>query len=111
VPAPCARHDRRATLTRVDVTFSGEIFYWRGPSPFHFVATPDTVTEQIAMVAPRVSYGWGMIPGTLRLGATEWDTALWPKDGRYLVPLRDKVRAAESVDDGDLVALELHIEI
>ncbi len=95
----------------MDVTFSGEIFYWRGPSPFHFVATPDAVTEQIATVAPKVSYGWGMIPGTLRLGDTEWDTALWPKDGRYLVPLRDKVRTAEAVDDGDVVSLELHIEV
>ena len=59
VPAPGAGHDRRATLTGVDLTFSGEIFYWRGPSPFHFVATPDAVTEQIATVAAE---------GVLRLG-------------------------------------------
>jgi hypothetical protein len=95
----------------VDLTFSGEIFYWRGPSPFHFVATPDPITEEIAAVAPKVSYGWGMVPGAVRLGGTEFDTALWPKDGRYLVPLRDAVRRAEDVDDGDIVTLALHIEV
>jgi len=95
----------------MELTFSGEIFYWRGPSPFHFVATPDAIAEQISAVAPKVSYGWGMVPGTVRLGDTEFETALWPKDGRYLVPLRDAVRRAEDVDDGDSVILDLHIDV
>ena len=110
LPAPCARHDRRATLSRVDVTFSGEIFYWRGPSPFHFVATPDAVTEQIATVAPKASYGWGMIPATVHVGSTTWTTALWPKDGGYIVPLRLDVRRAEGLGVGDVVGIRLTVD-
>ncbi|MEJ7794804.1 MAG: DUF1905 domain-containing protein [Nocardioides sp.] len=37
------------------------------------------------------------------LGDTEWTTSLFPKDGRYLVPLKDVVRKAEGLDVGDVV--------
>jgi hypothetical protein len=41
------------------------------------------------------------------LGATEFSTALFPKDGRYLVPLKDAVRKSEGVVEGDVVRVEL----
>ena len=28
-----------------------------------------------------MTYGWGMIPVSVRIGDTEWTTSLWPKDG------------------------------
>src|SRR3712207_7562148 len=48
--------------------------------------------DEISAVARHVTYGWGMIPATVRIGATEWTTALWPKDGRYVVPVKTWVR-------------------
>ena len=59
--------------------------------------------------ASHVSYGWGMIPVTARIGGTEWATSLWPKDGRYIVPVRADVRRAEGVDDGDTVTVGLDV--
>ena len=56
-----------------------------------------------------VSYGWGMIPVWARIGATRFETSLWPKDGRYIVPVRDVVRATEHIDIGDTVTVELGI--
>ena len=44
-----------------------------------------------------------------RIGATVWDTSLFPKDGRYVVPVKDVVRAAEGLEVGDVVALDLTI--
>ena len=38
-----------------------------------------------------------MIPVTVRLGASQWTTSLWPKDGGYIVPLRAEVRRREEV--------------
>ncbi len=29
-----------------------------------------------------------MIPVTARIGGTEWQTSLFPKEGRYIVPVR-----------------------
>jgi hypothetical protein len=89
--------------------FSGEITYWRGPSPYHFVAVPEAESREIRAVAPIVSYGWGVIPVRVRIGGTTFDTSLFPKDGGYLVPVKDVVRAAEGITRGDIVAIELTI--
>jgi hypothetical protein len=58
-----------------------------------------------------VSYGWGCIPVTARLGGTTWSTSLFPKDDRYLVPLKVAVAKAEGVDLGDAVQIRLAIAI
>ncbi|MFI5937996.1 DUF1905 domain-containing protein [Actinoplanes sp. NPDC051494] len=92
------------------IEFSGELWYWRGPSPFHFVTVPETGCERIAAVSGTVSYGWGMIPVTARIGATEWTTSLWPRDGGYVVPVKAVVRAAERVDVGDVVTVGLAVK-
>lgn len=91
----------------MEIGFSGEVWYWRGPSPFHFVTVPDAESEIVAELAPAVSYGWGMIPVVVRLGESETTTSLWPKDGGYIVPLKAALRSAEGVELGDTVRLTL----
>jgi hypothetical protein len=95
----------------VDIEFSGEIWHWRGPSPYHFVTVPDDECGLLEAVAPRVSYGWGMIPVAAQVGETRWTTSLFPKDGAYVVPLKDAVRRAEGLEVGELVALRLSVEV
>ena len=50
-----------------------------------------------------------MIPVRGRVGDTEWETSLWPKDGRYVVPLKDAVRDAEGIEEGDVIAVRLTV--
>jgi Domain of unknown function (DUF1905) len=88
-------------------TFSGELWYWRGPSPYHFITVPPDATAAIKAVAAEVTYGWGMIPAGVRIGGSTWETALWPKDGGYIVPVKDVFRAAEGLTLGDTVEVEL----
>ena len=95
----------------VRLTFHGELIYWRGPSPFHFVAVPPDGAELLHLVAPVATYGWGVIPVTGRVGRTEFTTSLFPKDGGYLLPLKDAVRKAEGIGEGDTVELELTLDI
>jgi hypothetical protein len=75
------------------------------------VTVPDDESRAIDLVASIVSYGWGMIPVTARIGETTWTTALWPKDGAYVVPLKDSVRRAENLTEGDIAALQLTIDV
>ena len=56
-----------------------------------------------------VTYGWGVIPVRVRIGATEFQTSLFPRDGGYLVPLKDAIRRAERIAEGDDVAIRLSI--
>jgi len=93
------------------LTVAGEIWYWRGPAPYYFVTVPEAEAGMIATTASSVTYGWGMIPVSVKLGATTWTTSLWPKNGGYIVPLKDAVRRAEEVDVDDTVSLELTIDV
>ena len=89
--------------------FDGEVFHWRGPAPFYFVLVPEDECTELAATSAFVSYGWGMIPVRARVGSTEWATSLFPKDGRYVVPLKVAVRRAEGVDEGDTVSIRLQV--
>jgi hypothetical protein len=95
----------------VNLRFSGDIWFWRGPSPFHFVTVPDEECAELAAAASLVTYGWGMIPVAARIGETAWKTSLFPKDGRYIVPLKDAVRQAEDLDVGDVVTVRLTVGV
>jgi uncharacterized protein DUF1905 len=92
---------------QLDVT--GDVWEWRGPAPFYFVTVPDEESSRLKAVATAVSYGWGMIPVHARVGGTRWTTSLWPKDGRYVIPLKDQVRRAEELDAGDTVTVRLTV--
>lgn len=89
------------------IEFVGKVFAWRGPAPFFFVALPAEESGEVRSIASAVTYGWGMIPVRVRIGGTAWRTSLFPKDGRYLVPLKVAVRKAEAIGEGDEVAVRV----
>lgn len=91
----------------MDFEFTGEIFQWRGPSPYYFVAVPAEDSADLRAASSMLTYGWGVIPVQVQIGGTEWETSLFPRDGRYLVPLKDVVRRAEGLEDGDAVTLRM----
>jgi hypothetical protein len=95
----------------MEFAFVGGLWFWRGPAPWHFVSVPDEDCEAIRELAPAVTYGWGMIPVTVRIGASEWTTSLWPKDGGYIVPVKAWVRAAEGLEVGDEARVRLVVEV
>ncbi|MDT9592914.1 DUF1905 domain-containing protein [Nocardioides zeae] len=93
----------------LELTFTGEVVEWRGPAPHHFVAVPEDLAAEIAEIASAVTYGWGCIPATVRMGATSVTTSIFPKDGGYLVPLKVALRRPEGVGLGDVVTLTVEI--
>lgn len=95
----------------MQVTFRGEVWFWRGPSPYRFVTVPEDESALLQAVSASVSYGWGMVPVTATIGATTWTTSLFPKDGGYVLPVKDLVRRGESIDVGDLVEVRLVVDV
>jgi hypothetical protein len=91
----------------VELEFSGEIWEWRGPAPYYFVTVPEEQSLDLKAVSASVTYGWGMIPVLVRIGDTEWTTSLWPKEGCYVLPLKDRVRHVEGLNEGDTVTVRL----
>jgi hypothetical protein len=101
----------RDGVPSLDLEFIGEVVYWRGPSPYHFVAIPEDECRDIEAVSSLVTYGWGVIPVRAQLGTTTWTTSLFPRKGRYLLPVKDAVRTAEEVEVGETVPVRLVIEL
>lgn len=87
--------------------FEGVVWEWRGPSPYHFVTIPDEPADVVRELASAVTYGWGMVPVDVRLGRSRWRTSLFPKDGGYVLPLRDSVRKKEKIGIDDIVRVHL----
>jgi len=91
------------------IEFSSRIIFWKGPSPWFFVTVPAKHSRDIKAISNIVTYGWGVIPVHVRIGKTEYTTSLFPKDGRYLVPIKASVRKAENLDKGNKVSVQLEI--
>jgi hypothetical protein len=90
--------------------FSGEMWCWKGPAPWHFITGPEADCHELDAASAFVSYDWGMIPVTARIGGTGWKTSLFPKDGRYIVPAKAGVRRAEGLAVGDTVTVRLVVD-
>ena len=91
--------------------FDSVVFEWRGPAPFFFAAIPEAECQDIREVSKIVSYGWGVIPCSVTVGKTTITTSLFPKQGSYLVPLKDALRAPEQLKVGDEVTISIEISV
>ncbi len=87
----------------------GEIWYWKGPAPWYFITVPSNESREIKAIEKMATYGWGMIPVEVKIGKTKYKTALWPKDGAYIVPVKASVRKAERLNEGDEISARLEV--
>jgi hypothetical protein len=87
----------------------GTVIEWRGPAPFFFLPMSKEQSEELDLYKRELSYGWGVIPCQVTLGSVTATTSLFPKDGVYLVPLKDILRKPSGISAGDQVTLNLKI--
>lgn len=106
--APGPRWVDTDAMEPLDFDLVGEVVEWRGPAPFYFVRLSDMDTDDIKIAAQGVEY-WGQVPVIVRIDGLDFTTALFPKDGRYLVPLKDSVRRPLGLEVGAVVELELSV--
>lgn len=92
----------------MDFTCTGPVIEWRGPAPFWFLAIPAEESQDIKEAARGLEY-WGQVAVEARIGQTDFTTALFPKDGRYLLPLRDAVRRAAGIEPGEVLTATLSL--
>ena len=93
----------------MEIAVEAELVAWRGPSPYVWLRLPDEACDAVRVSAAQASYGWGAVPVQVQLGATRWETSLMPRDGGYLLPVKDSVRRAEGVSVGDTVTVALAV--
>ena len=91
----------------MNLKFSTEVIYWRGPAPFYFAPVPDAQVKKIKEIAAQLTYGWGVIPARVKIGKTEFTTSLFPRQGGYMVPIKNVVRLAEDLEVDDKITVQL----
>jgi hypothetical protein len=92
----------------MDFEFEGPVIEWRGPAPFYFVDIPEEESADIKFAAKGLEY-WGQVPVAVRIGDVEFGTALFPKDGRYLLPVKDAVRKKTGLEVDQVVEVGLNV--
>lgn len=92
------------SMSAMDFEFEGPVVEWRGPAPYYFLRVPEEESEDIKVAAKGIEY-WGQVPVLVRIGQTEFTTALFPKDGRYLIPLKDAVRKSSGIDVDEVLTV------
>lgn len=97
-------------------SFSGPLWQWRGkskdggptPAAWYFVTIDGDVAAGIRSAAARTA-AWGSVYVTVEVGATQWQTSLFPSKeaGGYLLPVKAAVRKAERISEGDMVTARI----
>ncbi|MGW6731613.1 DUF1905 domain-containing protein [Streptomyces sp. NPDC055013] len=95
----------------MELAFTGPVIEWRGPAPYYFLRVPDEESADIREVAAMATYGWGVIPVEARIGEVVFETSLFPKDGGYLLPLKNAVRKPQGIGAGDEVSVEMTVRL
>ena len=80
-------------------TVTAEIIEWHGPAPYYFLPLDEDDSADFKIEAAGLEY-WGQVAVIVTIGDTTFKTAVFPKDGRYLVPLRAAIRQAEGLELG-----------
>jgi hypothetical protein len=93
----------------LETCFTGKVIHWRGPAPFYFVALPDDQVGEVRWAARIASYGWGCVPVEASANRLTFRTALFPKDGGYMLPLKAEVRKKLGIDLDDAVEITMQI--
>lgn len=94
----------------IEFEFTGELLRWQDGS-WHFVELEPELAEEINTFSRGMKGGWGSVRVTVRVGATEWHTSLFPskEHGTYFLPVKAEVRRAEQLGVGEEFEISLRL--
>lgn len=102
---PCSFSLTEVLEDLVEFEVKGEVIEWRGPSPFYFLPMTKDQSDEIETYKLQLSYGWGVVPAEVKLGEVTTTTSLIPRNGIFLVPLKDLLRKSSGLQVGSRVAM------
>jgi hypothetical protein len=97
--------------TRERWEFDAELWRYKGDSAWHFVTLPFDEADEIEERAAGATRGFGSVKVRVTVGATTWDTSLFPDSAAksYVLPVKKAVRTAEDLADGEPVRVSLEL--
>ena len=103
-------------------TVTSTLWLWqtdKAPASWHFLTINGDAAEAIHALAlmRRLEFGkrrgWGAIKVTATIGATRWQTSIFPEKGNggWLLPVKAAVRKVEGLIAGDDVDVDVRVEL
>jgi len=91
--------------------FVAELWRWTGEAAWHFVTLPHDVTDDIDETSEDSRAGFGSRRVEVTVGETTWRTSVFPDKNAasYLLPIKQAVRKAELLADGDAIEVRLRL--
>lgn len=84
------------------LTICGTLWKYEGQAAWYFLST--TAEQGSVLKEGRRRIGWGSIPVRVTIGASTWDTSIFPtKEGPFLLPIKAAVRKKESLTEGTAI--------
>jgi hypothetical protein len=100
-------------LVVVVITFDAELWLWdaRRADSWMFVSLPAEESEDIPALVGGPRRGFGAVRVRVTVGASAWDTSIFPDAARgtYVLPIKRAVRRAEGLDVGDVAAVTVEL--
>jgi hypothetical protein len=90
-----------------------KVWLYQGAAAWHFLTLPKKQAREIRMIlGGATGRGWGSVPVSVTIGATTWQTSIFPdkKLGSFVLPLKAEVRKAEGISEGDTVQFVLEVQ-
>jgi isopenicillin N synthase-like dioxygenase len=95
------------------VEFTAELWRWkaRRDDAWTFVSLPAEESEHIRELTGPQRRGFGSVRVRVTVGTSLWRTSIFPDaaSGRYVLPIKKAVRAAEAVDVGDQIRVVVEL--
>jgi hypothetical protein len=92
-------------------SFRAELWEHDGAAAWYFLSVPPDVADEIEERFGGRAGGFGSIRVAVTVGATTWETSLFPdtKRATYLLPVKKAVRQAEGLAAGDVAGVRLAV--
>jgi len=92
--------------------FDAPLWLWdaRKADSWFFVTLPEDVSDEIGVRFGVNAAGFGSIKVEVTIGATTWQTSVFPDAIRgYVLPIKKQVRRSEGLGDGTVAQVRLRV--
>lgn len=91
----------------IPYVFSAKLWY----SEWYFVSLPKEMSKEIRDNFKCLEEGWGRLKAIVKIGNSEWKTAIWfdTKQQTYLLPVKAEIRKREKIGTDQEVKVSLWI--
>lgn len=97
----------------LEFSFTGKLWEYSGKGSWHFVTVPESMSGDIRTFTKHLAKGFRSVRVTVKIGASEWQTSLFPdsKSGCYFLPVKAEIRKKEDLVKGRDITIDLSVMV